>query len=162
MFGSPLWSISRTSPRSMMLRWISGSTTSSNALRISSSVAMSSILREPDQQVVAFDAHGVALHRRDRRERERRTGADAEPRAVARADHDVVVDLAFGQRPAVVRADVLDRVIAVVQAVDRDVAVVHLERLGAPGGNVRDLPHFHEPGRLLRRSSASSRHPWMP
>src|SRR3989442_7078877 len=97
-FGSTLWSISRTSPSSMMLRLISGSTTCSKAALISSSVAMrdlvvwpggaacrrngAPLVREPDVKLVPLDAHRVGFDRRHGRKRERGTRLDVEPRAV--------------------------------------------------------------------------------
>src|SRR5436309_5937658 len=150
--GSAVWSISRTSPSSMMLRLISGSITCSKAVLISSSVAISSspvaglepwLIREPDEKLVSFHAHRIGLDRRDRGKGERGSCLDIESRAVTGADHLVLLDLSLGERPAVVRADVLDGVEAIPEPEDGDLPVLDVEDLRAPSGYVTRLSHAH-------------------
>src|SRR5882672_5568891 len=168
-FGSTLWSISRTSPSSMMLRLISGSTTCSSAVRISSSVAIwvprcrclgapraPRLVRKSDVELVPLDPHRIRTHRRHGRKRECLSGPDVEPGAVPRTDDLMVLQLPLRQRPPVVRTDVVDGVEPALDAEYRDLPVLHVEDLRPPFRHVARLADAHEPrGGRIRHSSSS-------
>src|SRR5881398_2327597 len=136
----------------MMLRLISGSTTCSSAVRISSSVAIeylvvaasACLVRKSDVELVPLDAHRIRIHRRHRRKRECLSGPDVEPGAVPRTDDLIVLQLPLRQRPPVVRADVVDGMEPTLDAEHRDLPVFHVEDLRPPLRHVARLADAHE------------------
>src|SRR3954463_6704185 len=62
-----------------------------------------------DLHLAVDDAHRVGVHREDRGQRPHFAGGEIEARAVAGALHQAVLELALAERPAIVRADVVDR-----------------------------------------------------
>src|SRR4029079_5617236 len=84
---------------------------------------------------VVLDLYRERLHRLESWERLRPTGAEVEEGAVARAldRAGVLVELALGERPVVVRAAVLDRVQRSVAVEDPDLAAVVLDQAHRAG-----------------------------
>src|SRR5438093_1031018 len=84
------------------------------------------ILRQVDPHPPALDRGGIRSHRRPRRRADYLAGPHVEPRAVQRAFHDEVVELALAQRPSHMRAPV-------VQAEDRAVHPEQSDRTTSEG-----------------------------
>ena len=66
------------------------------------------------------------------------SAAHVEAPGVPRTGHDRTFDPAFGERPALVRAGVVDRVKLAADVEDRDLVVADGERFGGSGRNVGD------------------------
>ena len=92
----------------------------------------------PRHVAVAVTRVGVACAPARRRAASGRAGAQAEARAVTRADDLVALDRAAGQAAAVVRADVVDGEKFAVDVEDRDERAVDLDRGVVAGRECRD------------------------
>src|SRR5258706_15743034 len=62
-----------------------------------------------DFDLPVHHTHGIRVHREDRGQRPDLPGRELEARAVAGALHHAALELAFAERPALMRADVFDR-----------------------------------------------------
>ena len=95
--------------------------------------------------------------------RQRLAGADVELRPVPRAGDRVIVERAFGERPAVVRADVVDAEELAADAEQHDDPIVDLEQhlagIGEVGrfGNADEVGHDAQLSRQQRRRGTSGR-----
>src|SRR3989304_4872297 len=87
----------------------------------------------PHLNHAVFNAHGESGGRFVRRRGQRGAGPDAKPRAVARTDDFSAFDAAAGQLPAVMRADVFDRIVAAVEIEHRDLRAVDINAFPLSG-----------------------------
>ena len=93
------------------------------------------LLAERTKTSSAFDFHFVGHGRLRGRHGQRPAVADVELRAVPRASDRETIQLPFGQRAAVVRANVVDRVELAVDMKQRDQPLFDLDQLPARIGH---------------------------
>src|SRR5262245_16558135 len=101
-------------------------------------------LTEPHEDILAIDLHFVSGSIDGRGHRERLAGANVEFRAVARASNRVIAELAFGERAAVMRADIVDAEVLPADAKQDDDSILNLDQQLAGVGDVSRFGNCNE------------------
>jgi hypothetical protein len=96
--------------------------------------------------VVAFNTNGKPGHVHDGRHRQHFAISDVEARAVSRAFDLKSVQLTFGDRAAIVGADIFDGVVRSTHIKHADIVTLHIKYCSLAGGNLGGLGNCYKAG----------------